>query len=214
MKSILKLEKSQNTPLPDEFLREDVRYPESLVKHFLTEFTKENDVVFDPFAGFGTTLLVAEKMRRKSIGIENDQLRFDYMQSVLKNPDSILHGDARMISALDLPLMDFCITSPPYMGKNDNENPLTAYSTDGDKYLQYLADIRMVYEQISEIMKPKSKAVIEISNLKYVGKVTTLAWDVAREVSDSLNFEGEIINDWDTYGYGYTHSYCLVFSKE
>jgi hypothetical protein len=55
--------------------------------------------------------------------------------------------------------------------------------------------------------------VIEAANLKKQGSVTTLAWDIAREVSRMLHFEGEIVIGWDRYGYGYNHSYCLVFSK-
>ena len=41
----------------------------------------------------------------------------------------------------------------------------------------------------------------------------TLAWDIAREISKALHFEGEVIIDWNHYGYGYTHSYCLIFRK-
>ena len=33
-------------------------------------FTKENDTVLDPFMGSGTTLTVANRMKRNSIGIE------------------------------------------------------------------------------------------------------------------------------------------------
>jgi hypothetical protein len=43
--------------------------------------------------------------------------------------------------------------------------------------------------------------------------VTPLAWDVAAAVSQVLRFEGEIVVCWDHYGYGYDHSYCLVFSR-
>jgi len=27
-----------------------------------------------------------------------------------------------------------------------------------------------------------------------------------------LHFEGEVVVCWDRYGYGYEHSYCLVYS--
>jgi len=44
--------------------------------------------------------------------------------------------------------------------------------------------------------------------------MTPLAWDIAREVSNVLNFLGEIVISWEpTYAYGYDHSYALIFSK-
>jgi site-specific DNA-methyltransferase (adenine-specific) len=45
-------------------------FPESLPEWFIKLFTKENDTVLDPFMGSGTTNIVAQRMRRNSIGIE------------------------------------------------------------------------------------------------------------------------------------------------
>lgn len=45
-------------------------FPEELPEWFIKLFTKENDLVLDPFAGSGTTLFVSKRMRRNSIGIE------------------------------------------------------------------------------------------------------------------------------------------------
>lgn len=45
-------------------------FPEELPEWFIKLFTKENDTVLDPFMGSGTTLKVANRMRRNSIGID------------------------------------------------------------------------------------------------------------------------------------------------
>jgi len=45
-------------------------FPESLPEWFIKLFTQEYDTVLDPFAGSGTTLTVAQKLQRNSIGIE------------------------------------------------------------------------------------------------------------------------------------------------
>lgn len=45
-------------------------FPESLPEWFIKLFTEENDTVLDPFMGSGTTLIVANRMRRNSIGID------------------------------------------------------------------------------------------------------------------------------------------------
>jgi site-specific DNA-methyltransferase (adenine-specific)/site-specific DNA-methyltransferase (cytosine-N4-specific) len=50
--------------------RHSAAFPEALPEWFIRLFTKENDTVLDPFMGSGTTLFVAQRMRRHSIGID------------------------------------------------------------------------------------------------------------------------------------------------
>lgn len=45
-------------------------FPESLPEWFIKLFTEEGDIVLDPFMGSGTTLRVANRLRRNSIGID------------------------------------------------------------------------------------------------------------------------------------------------
>jgi len=45
-------------------------FPQELPEWFIKLFTQENDTVLDPFMGSGTTLQVASKMKRNSIGID------------------------------------------------------------------------------------------------------------------------------------------------
>jgi site-specific DNA-methyltransferase (adenine-specific) len=45
-------------------------YPEFIIQELLKLLTKEGDVVLDPFLGSGTTAVVAQRLKRKYIGIE------------------------------------------------------------------------------------------------------------------------------------------------
>ena len=45
-------------------------FPEALPEWFINLFTKKGDLVLDPFMGSGTTVRVAQRMQRNSIGIE------------------------------------------------------------------------------------------------------------------------------------------------
>lgn len=50
------------------------KYPPGIPDKFITKYTKENDVVFDPMSGSGTTLIEAQRLNRKSIGADVDPL--------------------------------------------------------------------------------------------------------------------------------------------
>ncbi|MEL3913502.1 DNA-methyltransferase [Treponema pedis] len=56
-------------------------FPESLPEWFIKLFTQEYDTVLDPFMGSGTTLFVANRMNRHSIGIDIVE---DYCETVQK----------------------------------------------------------------------------------------------------------------------------------
>jgi DNA modification methylase len=214
MKTYLRLANEHPEALPDPFAHEEVRYPPELVRTFLAEYTHVGEVVFDPFAGFGTTLRVAEEMERRAIGIEYELERCVYSRSLLRHPETLLHGDARRLETYPLPRIDFTITSPPYMHREDREDPLAAYHESGRGYDAYLTDLQAIYRQIGLLMTETARAVVEVANLKKLGTVTTLAWDIAHTISEVLHFEGEVVVAWEpTYDYGYDHSYCLLFTR-
>lgn len=212
MKTCLQLARSQPQALPADFREEAISYPESLVEHFLNEYTRPGDTVLDPFAGYGTTLLVAERLGRVPYGVELTERKVTYARSQLAQPAHLLQGDARRLATFDLPAMDFAMTSPPYMAKDDLDDPLTDYQAKNHGYTAYLRDIRGIFGQLRRHLKPAATVVLEVANLKLDGRVTTLAWDVAQEISTVLRFEGEVVIGWDQASFGYDHSYCLVFS--
>lgn len=192
-------------------------YSESLVEAFLAEHTKPGDLVFDPFAGSGTTLVVAERMGRRGLGLELHAERVAYVKARLAEPAAIRQADALRLGELDLPPIDFSITSPPYMTKTGHpENPLTGYQTmDGD-YPRYLASLTELYRQLRPALRPDSRVVLNVANLRHdedESLVTPLAWDVAAAVSEVLRFEREIVIDWDVAPPWFTNDYCLVFTR-
>jgi DNA modification methylase len=211
MRTFLRLKNQQSRKLPAEFQHDDLRYPEELVATFLRQFTRPGGSVLDPFAGYGTTLIAAEAMGRVPYGVEFDARRAKYVRSQIQHPSNLIHGDTRQLLSYAIPPIDFSMTSPPYMGRDDVEDPFTNYTTAGDGYAAYLHEIEQIYTLVRQKLKPGARAVLEVSNLKGPSGVTTLAWDVARAVSNVLEFEGETVIGWDHYGYGYDHSYCLLF---
>jgi DNA modification methylase len=217
MKSLILLKKSNDEELPINFRLDDNRFSETFVEYFIRHYV--GDKILDIFAGFGTTILIAEKLNRIGYGIESNEERYDYIKSKVSNDSTIIKGSSLSLDQFNLPEVDFSLTSPPYMNANESTNPLTNLVTE-KAYLQYLNHLRLIYRKLKVILKPKGYAIVEVSNLKFNG-ITTLAWDIARELSKELLFKGEIIIGWqgeDTgngiYGYGYDHSYCLIFTNE
>ena len=69
--------------------------PESLLKRIIEISTNENDLVLDFFAGSGTTLAVAHKMKRRYIGIE----QMEYIESITKERlKKVIEGEQGGIS--------------------------------------------------------------------------------------------------------------------
>lgn len=59
-------------------------FPAELPEWFIKLFTREYDTVLDPFMGSGTTLIVANRMKRNSIGIDNVHEYCEMAQKKLK----------------------------------------------------------------------------------------------------------------------------------
>ena len=198
---------------PDRSEGEQDFYPPALVELFLRRYTITDDLVLDPFAGFGTTLVTAERLGRGSIGIEFLAERASFIESRIGPDSRLIHGDSRRIDELGLPRCDFSITSPPYMCRGDTEDPLQGYSVPGNGYDAYLAGLRDIYRRMRTVMKPDAVCVVNVSNIKRWDGLTTLAWDVACVLSDVMVLEGEVIICWDDSDetFGYDHEYCLVF---
>ncbi|MFC0532884.1 TRM11 family SAM-dependent methyltransferase [Phytohabitans kaempferiae] len=192
---------------------EDVHYPESLVEAALEEFTSPGDLVLDPFAGFGTTLVVAERMGRRAIGVELLPERVELIRGRLSGGEvAVVQGDSRDLAALVDGPVDLCMTSPPYMSATDHpENPLNAYETlDGD-YVAYLAEIGDIFRQVAGLLRPGGHAVVNVANVEDDGVITPLAWDMGRVISRHLVLQQETFLCWDALLPGISNDYCLTF---
>jgi DNA modification methylase len=193
---------------------EDVHFTESLVATVVEEFTSPHDVVLDPFAGYGTTLVVAERMGRRAIGLELTAERTELIRRRIGSSATVINGDARRLSTFALDPVDLCLTSPPYMTAVDHpENPLNAYETlDGD-YDTYLTEIGDVFRQVADLLRPGGHAVVNVANIKVGTTVTTLAWDMAQTISRHLTLVQESFLCWDEQPAELTGDYCLIFQR-
>lgn len=133
-KEWLKFQKSwfvhNPTPRQKSVLRHPAKFPETLAMEFITFFTKLNQVVFDPMAGTGSTLVAALRSGRHAYGIELNPTYAEIARHVLTEERQsvglvakdlqceLITGDAtymaEIISSHQIPPIDYVFTSPPY----------------------------------------------------------------------------------------------------
>jgi len=69
----------------DERLGYPTQKPEALLERIIKASSSEGDIILDPFCGCGTTITVAEKFKRKWIGIDVTHLAISLMRHRLKD---------------------------------------------------------------------------------------------------------------------------------
>jgi hypothetical protein len=188
----------------------DIKYPESLVRYFVKAFTAPGDRVFDPFAGLGTTLFVAEDMRRIPFGVEADLRRQQWVAGQLKHWSNLVHGDSGELSSYGFAKMDFAMTSPPFMPRHHTWNPLFRGNPAHAGYERYLERMEHIFGQLGLIMKRNGVVVVQADNMH--GPIyTPLVRDLSTAISRVLRLEGETIVAWKGGRKDYRHTHCLVF---
>jgi DNA modification methylase len=102
------------------------KYPEQLVKRFVTFFTREGQWVLDPFAGVGSTMIACKDVKRNSVGIElNDEFAESGRKEIgkfdRKTQHHLITGDTGQLDQHlkecfgdNIPEFNYLITSPPY----------------------------------------------------------------------------------------------------
>jgi DNA modification methylase len=193
---------------------EDVHFTRAFVRAVVEEFSSPGDVVLDPFAGYGTTLLVSEELGREPVGIEVLSERANIIRARLGSAATVIVGDARRLDRLGLGTVDLCLTSPPYMNRFDHpQNPLTAYTTvDGD-YATYLAELLDIFLAVKRHLRGHGHLVINAATIRTGDVVTPLAWDITHMLEPHFDFQGETYLRWDQSPGFINGDYCLVFRK-
>jgi len=196
------------TPFGDEA---SDQYPSSLPRHFIEEFTQKGETVFDPFMGFGTTAFVAEDLGRVSYGIEADEERHGWSAGQLEHWQNIRCGDAADIRDFGFPTMDFCITSPPWMPKYEDWNPLYGGDPRFAGYDAYLSRMGDIFKGVRTVMKDDAIVVAHVSDLENEDGFTPLVQDFKTLISKHFSFEQDIEINWEPASDKHSNMHCLVF---
>ncbi len=180
------------------------------ISRLIRFFTKQNDVVLDPFVGVGSTLKACAIECRNGIGFELNPRYVDLARERLKAEVgtlfSTLHhqdiqiGDARvLVPQLEENSVDFIVTSPPYwniLHKQDHKvkqdrianNLDTKYSDDKldlgniHDYQQFLTELSEILGSCCKPLKPKKYMTIIVSDFRDKSKYVMFHADLARSL--------------------------------
>ena len=103
-------------------LKHGATYPQALSDRLIRMYSKEGDLVFDPFLGTGTTLISAKLMNRNGVGIELSEEFFEYASEQINEPSLLASSDLKIYNDdcrnlekyLEDNSIQVTVTSPPY----------------------------------------------------------------------------------------------------
>ena len=209
--------------------------PPQLMKKFVDFFTKENQVVLDPFMGVGGTLIACSLSNRKGIGIDLSKKYIDLYKKVCEDLN-IKEQNAIIGNSLDVDKLipkntkvDFILTDPPYgdmlskkrtgqkMKKTGvaTATPFTNHETDlGNMQREnFLESLKSIIEKSEKYLKEKGYIAVFVKDFQPNNNghnmLHCLITDKLLEIP-SLSFRGYKI--WydatqKLYPFGYPHAF-------
>jgi len=90
---------SATSPIMPEYTGYPTQKAETLLERIIVSSSSENEIVLDAFAGSGTTLAVAEKLKRRWIGIDCGKLAIYTIQKRLLNLREEIGNKGKMFKA-------------------------------------------------------------------------------------------------------------------
>lgn len=216
--------------------------PPQLCADLIKIFTKSGQMVLDPLAGVGGTLLGAALSGRNAIGIELNQRWIDIYNEVCDleglQKFQVYNGDANIeLSNIESNSIDFILTDVPYWimdqvaKTRSSKDRKTNLSKFNNKSLQtkeeWLEEMKAIFTNAAPVLKDEGYMAVFIGDMYNGKEYHFLAADLARTISGIGPYilKSDMIWHDDSkalhiYGYPYAyipsviHQHILIFRKE
>jgi len=207
----------------------------SQMRPFVRRFSRPGDTVFDPFCGFGTTLLASALEGRRGCGVEIDPDRIALARERLRR-----HGIDARIERGTLPQtrpsgpIHLCLTSVPYFGCAWTQEGQEGQLYDSPSFDRYLTALREVFHAVHALLPEDGFCIAMVENASIDDAVTDgtvanarmvpQAWELARILGSLFEACEERIllyppraassrDSADPARTDRSHEYALVFRK-
>jgi len=192
-------------------------FPIMLPQRLISIYSHEDDLVFDPFAGSGATLIAAKNLKRFSKGMElSDEFIKLYKQRIsnlsLFDEDqyqpTIIKGDARELSKwTQKDSVQLTITSPPYWDilnqkrtadykETRNYSDVEADLGNIKSYETFLDTLKDIFSQIYQVTKGGGYCCVVLMDLRKKNRFYPFHLDTVEFMSE-IGFTLDDMIIWD-----------------
>ncbi len=223
--------------IPESRLNHPAAFPLQLAGRCIEIFTAApGEVVLDPFAGTGTTLLGAYNLGRQGVGFEIYERYLALFEQRLRSEEAapagsrfprprLYHDNALNLGHyLEPNSVDFILTSPPYWDillakrsadrrrQRDYGEHAADLGRSGD-YRSFLESLTAVFREAHAVLKPGRACVVVLMDLRKKNRFYPLHMDLCAALQPA-GFQLEDIIIWDRrheYNYLRPLGYPAVF---
>ena len=229
-------------------LKHPAMFPSVLAHRLIACFTPPDaSLILDPFAGVGSTLLAAKESGKDAIGLEISpefaqiaERRVNQMLPFAGQTEIQIHtADSRELYRYVSPSsIDMVVTSPPYWDillqkrtadnkeQRDYGDPLADLGKI-ENYEKFLLELRKIFEQVYDAMKPKSYCCVIVMDIRKKNRFYPYHIDISQFMQE-IGFifddliiwnRGQEYNNLRPLGYpsvfrvNKVHEFILIFQK-
>lgn len=156
-----------------------------VARNLILLYSKEGEVVLDPFMGSGTTIIECVLLKRKCFGVDINEkavmLAWSRLEPIISGGESVrlFKGDARNMDQIDDESVDLIAGHPPYAGIIKYSNKQEA---EGDlsrlKLESYLEAMLEVAKEMYRVLKTGKYAAVMIGDARAKKHIIPLGYMV------------------------------------
>lgn len=154
-------------------------------RNLILKYTKEGDIVLDPMAGAGTTLIEARLLNRDAVGIDINPQTIKLAKEALKfevenkSKQETYVGDARKLEKIANDSIDLIATHPPYLNIiKYSEHPISGDLSNIGSLSKFLTEFEPAVKEFYRVLKPDHYCAILIGDTRRHRHYVPLAFNV------------------------------------